>query len=403
MNNNNKNNSIYGNLDSNDKIVEWITKTLSTSKKFINANYTKNNFAKLKSDYPDIWEQIKNKTVEYINKNQQKCAISFIDRIYTPLTYNGIVVSTKNVWKNKNIHILNQNTNNSSSFKDIVRVCAENNLSGIQLFKIAKKAFPDIYIELQKIRKKCSCDREAIYCYFHNIDPLICNNKRLPFQTLAVGYSYQSLAQFSNTADVSNLLNFVKTLNEIDYSSVIHFVETYYPKIYKTIIKQCPAKTKAESFHMFIYEKDKPDECLLCSKRCNFKTLNWGYYNFCSEQCARVYTGTKNRKFRDPQKWNEYKMLVEYYTNISYKQYKTIINPKNRKRGIKEFHLDHIVPKVYGFEHNIDPKRIGHFKNLQMLTSVENNKKHAKVEDEEKINLLLELTLKDLEYLSLHD
>jgi hypothetical protein len=76
----NKNNSIYGTLTNDAWIVDWIKTNLSTSKKFINANYTRNNFAKLKTDFPDIWNQIKGKTISYNNKSGKQYNISFADK-----------------------------------------------------------------------------------------------------------------------------------------------------------------------------------------------------------------------------------------------------------------------------------------------------------------------------------
>jgi hypothetical protein len=402
-NSNNNKNFTYANSRENEELVELIKNALSTSKKFINANYTKNNFAKLKTDYPNLWERIKDKTVTYKTHNGAIKNISFAEKNYTPLIYNGVVVSTKYVWKNNNIHILIRNTNNKSSLKDIIKVCADNKLSGVQLFDIARLAFPNEFKKIQKIRKKCKYHREALYCYYYNTEPMVCNNKSLKFQTLSVGYSYQNLASFANKHDKKNLHDFVTELNKIDCCSMTHFVEHYFPSFHSKIVKECFAKTKAESYHLFMYNKDKPDECLFCNKPCKFKTLNTGYHDFCSERCRCTYTGLNNRKYRDPKKWAEYKFLVDYYTTVSYKKYKNIINPSNLMRGIKKFHLDHILPKIYGFEHNIDPKKISHFKNLQMLTSVENKQKNAKVDNEQVIDIVNNLTEKDLQYFEHYD
>ena len=398
-----KNKSIYGPLYTNADIVCWIKNNLSTSKKFINANYTKNSFALLKTKYPKIWEQIEGKTVEYNNASGKKIRIVFSDKCYSSLIYNGVVVSTSSIWKNPNMRVLINNTNSNSSLKDIIRVCIANNLSGIQIFKIAEKAFPKEYNILQKIRIECASDREAVYCYYYEKNPLKCNGKKLLFRTLSTGYSYELLAEYSNANMDHSPQQLLFNLNQIDTFSVMHFVKLYYPKIHNKILLDYASNSESESYHLFINEKDSPDKCLLCNNICKFKNLNFGYYNLCSKECARVYTGINNRKYKDPEKWNQYKKLVEYYTNLSYKKFKNSINPANCKRGIKEFHLDHIIPKVYGFEHNIDPKRISHHTNLQMLTSVENNKKHAKISNTTLIEDLLKLTESELEYLTLHD
>jgi hypothetical protein len=402
-NSNNSENPTYGSSEENNELVELITKTLSTPRKFINANYTKDSFAKIKSDYPDLWKKVEGKTVYYKTVSGEFKKISFTEKNYTPLIYNDIIVSTKYVWKNVNVHVLIENTNNKSSLKDIIKVCADNKLSGVQLIDVAKLAFPDEYKKLKEIRKKCKHNREALYCYYHDIEPIICNGKHLQFQTLSVGYSYQALAEFANKHDEKNLHEFITELNKIDYCSMTYFVEHYFPSIHSKIVKEYPAKTKPESYHLFMYEKDKPDECLFCNKPCEFKTLNTGYRDFCSERCRWTYTGLSNRKHRDPEKWAEYKFLVEYYTTISYRLHRNVINPDNLPRGLKKFHIDHVLPKIYGFEHDIDPQKMSHFKNLQMLTSVENKKKNAKIEDERVIDIVLNLTDEDLKYFEPYD
>jgi len=398
-----KNNSIYETLSTATDIVNWIQNNISTSKKFINTNYTKNNFALIKAKYPQIWNQIEGKTIEYYNANGKKSKISFIDKCHDPLSYNGIIVSTNNVWKNHNVQTLINNTRDGSSLKDIIQTCIENNLSGIQIFKIAKKAFPKEYKILQNIRNNCSSDREAVYCYFYEKSPLSCNGKKLTFRTLSTGYSYELLAQYSNLNNKLTPQELLFNLNKIDPFSVVNFIKFYYPNIHHKILTDYSTNCESESYHLFINEKDGPDKCLLCNNACKFKNLNFGYYDLCSKECARVYTGINNRKYKDPEKWNQYKKLVEYYSNLSYKKYKNIINPNNYKRGIKEFHLDHIIPKVYGFEHDIDPKRIGHYVNIQMLTSTENNKKHAKIYNILAVDVLLKLNDADLKYLTLYD
>jgi hypothetical protein len=403
MNNSTENKSIYGEPYNSTDIVCWIKNNLSTSKKFINANYTKNSFALLKTKYPEIWEQIKGKTIEYCNADGKKRKISFLDKCYSPLSYNGVVVSTSSIWKNTNMQILVNNTNSKSTLKDIIQVCIANNLSGIQIFKIAEKAFPKEYNILRKIRIECISDREAVYCYFYEKPPLKCNGKQLHFRTLSTGYSYEALAEYANLNYKQSEHSLVVNLSLMDPFSVIHFVKTYFPTIHNNIVSSCPANSESESYHLFINEKDKPDSCLFCHKKCRFKNLNFGYYSLCSKECASAYNGINNRKYRDPAKWSQYKKLVEYYTNISYKKFISIINPANYKRGIKDYHVDHIIPKVYGFEHNLDPKRISHFKNLQMLTSKENNKKHAKVVEISYVDVLAKLTDSDLEYLNCHD
>src|SRR6185369_13037122 len=44
------------------------------------------------------------------------------------------------------------------------------------------------------------------------------------------------------------------------------------------------------------------------------------------------------------------------------------------KRGI-EYHLDHIIPVNYGYQHCVNPEIIGHISNLRIIKATENIKK----------------------------
>lgn len=45
-----------------------------------------------------------------------------------------------------------------------------------------------------------------------------------------------------------------------------------------------------------------------------------------------------------------------------------------------------MIPKIYGFEHKIEPKIIGHYLNLQMISSKENLKKGTKTPSDTEVN-----------------
>ena len=66
-------------------------------------------------------------------------------------------------------------------------------------------------------------------------------------------------------------------------------------------------------------------------------------------------------------------------SEFSYKRFKQIINPNDLERKRGKFHLDHKIPKIYGFLNMISPEIIAHYKNLQMLTESENCSKQNKV------------------------
>ena len=65
--------------------------------------------------------------------------------------------------------------------------------------------------------------------------------------------------------------------------------------------------------------------------------------------------------------WKTYRGQARYWTDITYNQHATTINPNNLPRGIREYHIDHIVPLWYGFIHGIDPKLLSNKENLRML------------------------------------
>jgi hypothetical protein len=49
------------------ELVEWCKQNLSSQKKIIGPNWTRNNYEYLKNRWPDIWELLKNKKLK-INK-----------------------------------------------------------------------------------------------------------------------------------------------------------------------------------------------------------------------------------------------------------------------------------------------------------------------------------------------
>lgn len=74
-------------------------------------------------------------------------------------------------------------------------------------------------------------------------------------------------------------------------------------------------------------------------------------------------------KFNDNKK--NYYQQVYKFSEKSYKDYYSIINPLNLKRGL-EYHLDHIYSIHDGYRYNIPPEIIGNFNNLRIIKSTEN-------------------------------
>ena len=82
--------------------------------------------------------------------------------------------------------------------------------------------------------------------------------------------------------------------------------------------------------------------------------------------------------------WQLYRNDARNLTAKNYRKYKKTINPMNlpRGRGEGKYHLDHIIPVLYGFLNDIPVEQIASVDNLQMLTDEENRKKSYKYNDE---------------------
>ena len=85
----------------------------------------------------------------------------------------------------------------------------------------------------------------------------------------------------------------------------------------------------------------------------------------------------KNYTDKDREDIKLYKNEVIQLTNINYKKYKSIINPNNFKRGINQYHLDHIYSIIDGFNNNVDPNIIASPVNLRMLLEKDNISKNG--------------------------
>jgi len=113
------------------------------------------------------------------------------------------------------------------------------------------------------------------------------------------------------------------------------------------------------------------------------------------EMSAKIKNVWKDEKFREYHKnilikkrrrlsddeiseAKKYYMEVERFTRESLKKFGNIINPNNQKIGIDSFHVDHIFSVIEGFKHNIDPKIIGSYVNLQVIDCKLNLSKHVK-------------------------
>lgn len=102
---------------------------------------------------------------------------------------------------------------------------------------------------------------------------------------------------------------------------------------------------------------------------------------------CKFCTGYKSTE-KQENEYNLYKSKVWSFSNKSYRRYKDIINPNSLIRS-RTIHLDHKYSILDGFKNRIDPEIIGHYRNLQILSSVDNRKKWDKSS----------ITLKELHYL----
>lgn len=94
-------------------------------------------------------------------------------------------------------------------------------------------------------------------------------------------------------------------------------------------------------------------------------------------QKARI-TGCMNGHYHDPESLADYQRYVrevQKYTERSWKAMKHIIDPQGLKILHSDYHLDHIFSKADGYDHDIQPEVIGHWSNLQVLSSTDNIKK----------------------------
>lgn len=76
-------------------------------------------------------------------------------------------------------------------------------------------------------------------------------------------------------------------------------------------------------------------------------------------------------------KWELYREQVLNYTNKNWQHCQDKINPLGLQRG-KNYELDHKYSITEGFKHNVDPIIIGHYTNLELLTTEINRSKRIK-------------------------
>jgi len=96
----------------------------------------------------------------------------------------------------------------------------------------------------------------------------------------------------------------------------------------------------------------------------------------------------KDYSKKELRKIKNYRNRVQFLTNINFKKYYTLINPKNLQRG-KDYHLDHIFSVTDGLKYSIPVEIISSTINLRLINSKENITKSGRSD----------MSLEDLYYL----
>lgn len=100
------------------------------------------------------------------------------------------------------------------------------------------------------------------------------------------------------------------------------------------------------------------------------------------QECAyetRTATKIKNGSIIDPNlkpEFASYTCEVWKHTRTSYRKFRDLIKHSERERS-RDWHLDHIFSIYDGFRSNVDPKVIGHYSNLQLISRNENITKNT--------------------------
>jgi len=139
--------------------------------------------------------------------------------------------------------------------------------------------------------------------------------------------------------------------------------------------------------------KIENNKIYVCCKKCNkwfrpsYETFRARYnallygnkrnYFFCSDECKEtsLLYRLKYEPF-DLKKYHEYHRIVKLKTESSIKRNKDkILNIEKRSR---KYPIDHKFSVREGFNNNIDPDIVSHWKNLEIITIVENSRKNKK-------------------------
>lgn len=369
--------------------ANYIKEHLSSNKKLISQNYTKQNFKYFKRNFPQLWNYVKGRKIIIQNKQ-----FDFSQRVVQPLYINGKQYKDNYSISNgtNTIQILRKYDFTNFNLKTFFEFCLNNFKSGFRPILIIKNYYPELLKELQIYQKDSDNEREVVYRYLNGLKqkPKI-NNIPLKFHCHTIGYQSQALYEqwlkLDNKNDEHEILKiFIQKLKYEKKTSIQlkHFFSQLDNKIDKKYSNYKYFNTKC---WLYYNNLDKLPKCKICGKE--VKEYNhFSYYDLCSMECMlkdRQYNkriGAINR-IKEYQKWKldygKYLEVCDLLTKYSYMFFKHIINPNNLRRGNYSYHIDHIIPKQYGFKHQIQPMIICHYKNLQMLWWKKNEIKSNKL------------------------
>lgn len=239
---------------------------------------------------------------------------------------------------------------------------------------------------------------QKVYCFLKNITELPfcknCQKNKVQFENFSKGYrEFCSVKCSSNSEEKKDKIkntNFEKygfenissvtrdkALNSMieKYGSHISLTESYKLKYKNTSIER--------------YGVEHPFQCSVVKNKIKNSLLNnYGTTNALKNpEILQKSLDTRQKNgfiFKwseeDLKKYENYRRKVTYLSEKNYQKYKSEINPENLHRGHFTYHLDHIYPVILGFINHIEVELISHYKNLQILSHVENRSKNDKTE-----------------------
>jgi len=259
------------------------------------------------------------------------------------------------------------------------------------------KHYPELLQNLSNINFVNNFNQK-VYCYLKNIDKiptcLHCKISNVYFDTFSKGFhKYCSIKCSSNSEIKKNTIK--DTVNEkygVDNIGEVtrdKALETMIDKYGSHISKTDQYKEKFKKTSLENYGFDHPFKNKIIRdkiKNTNIKT--YGFENpMKNKNISEKGLLTKKDKgliFKwsdeELKLYENYRRKVTYLSEKSYQEHISELNPEGYKRGHVTYHLDHIYPVILGFVNKVEAELISDYRNLQILTHIENRVKHDKTE-----------------------